>query len=108
MEILPFATAVVGRGKEVDAMGLEDRVMEMIATFSGADEEAITPEDLLRQEDGGWFDEEELLALIDELEGEFGITINERDLGGVQSVEELIDMVQNLVVEKLAADEDLV
>ncbi|NMB47200.1 MAG: acyl carrier protein [Firmicutes bacterium] len=87
---------------------LEDRVIEIISSFSGALEETITPGDNVRQEDGGWLEDDELSALVDELEGEFGITIDTYALADIEKVDELIDMVQELVMEKIAGDKDLI
>ncbi|NMB12551.1 MAG: acyl carrier protein [Firmicutes bacterium] len=87
---------------------LEDKVVEIISSFSGALEGAIAPDDSLRQEDGGWLEDDELAALVDELEGEFGITIDTHALADVGTIDELIDMLQDLVTEKIAADRDLV
>jgi acyl carrier protein len=87
---------------------LEDKVVEIISSFSGALEDAITPGDSLRQEDGGWLEDDELTALVDELEGEFGITIDTHAVADVGTIDELIDVLQDLVTEKIASDGDLI
>jgi acyl carrier protein len=87
---------------------LEDRIVEIISSFSGALENTITPRDILRQEAGGWLEDDELAALIDELEGEFGITIDTLALADIETLDDLIDLVQGLVTDKIAGDEDLI
>lgn len=87
---------------------LEDRIVEIISSFSGALENAITPRDNLRQEAGGWLEDDELAALIDELEGEFGISVDTLALSDVETVDELINLVQDLVTDKIIGDGDLV
>ncbi len=87
---------------------LEGRIVEIISSFSGALDAVITPDDNLRQEDGGWLEDEELIELVEEVEGEFGITIDTSALADIGTVDELVDLVQDLVTDRIAADDDLI
>ncbi|NLY52603.1 MAG: acyl carrier protein [Firmicutes bacterium] len=86
----------------------EDRIYEIISSFAGGLEHVIAPSDTLHQEDGGWLAEDELEALVDELEGEFGITIDVQALADIETIEQLVDVVQELIADKELTDEDFV
>ena len=47
-------------------------------------------------------------ALVDELEGEFGITIDVQALADIETIEQLVDVVQELIADKELTDEDFV
>ena len=86
----------------------EDRIYEIISSFAGGLEQVIGPGDTLRQEDGGWLAEDELAALVDELDGEFGITIDIHALADMETIGQFVDEVQQLIADKDIGDEDFI
>ena len=77
-------------------MAVEDRLISLLAAHTGLDENAIDLEDSLWIDEGGFLDVEAANTLLDEVEGEFGIDIDERDSGDVSTVGDLLRMVETL------------
>lgn len=82
-------------------MTVQDRLVEMLASFARVDVNAIHPQDMLRQEDGGLLDDDEILAFLDEVEGEFGVDISQINPEAMATVEELLDSLSDLVEERV-------
>ncbi len=92
-------------GATIDIQG---RLLEMLGAFARTESNAIQPEDMVRQQDGGLMDEDEMLAFLDEVEGEFGITLHQPEQEAIATVEDLMDYLSALIAERLIADEDMV
>jgi len=75
-------------------MTVEDRLMYLVANFIHGDENTLSPYDPLWTADGGALESDQTSEFLDELEGEFGIDVRERELGNVGSIQELLDLVQ--------------
>lgn len=88
-------------------MTVQDRLLEMLATFANVDVNSIRPDDMIRQEDGGLLDDDEVLAFLDEAEGEFGIEIAQPEQEAMTTVEELLDFLSALIEERMMAEQDL-
>lgn len=77
-------------------MAVEDRLLTLLAAHTGLDENAIDLADSLWISEGGFLDAQSANTLLDEVEGEFGIDIDERDSGDISTVGDLLRMVEAL------------
>ncbi len=79
------------------AIEVEDRLLSLLAEYTGLDENTISLDDPLWANEGGFVAADAADALLDELEGEFGIDIAERDSGDIATIGDLLRMVETLV-----------
>lgn len=80
----------------------------MLAEFAHVDQNTVLPEAPVHQGDGGLMDEDELLAFLDEVEGEFGVELHQPQQEAIATMEDLVDFLSALIEEKMAADADMV
>lgn len=87
-------------------MTIQDRLLELLASFAQVDANSIRLNDMIREEDGGLLDEDEMYAFLDEAEGQFDIEIGPLDLEEVTTVEDLLDYLAGLIEERMMAGPD--
>lgn len=78
-------------------MTVEDRLISLIANFAHGDENALGLYDPIWSGDGGPLEPEQAPEFLDELEGEFGIKVRDREVENISSLHDLLQLVQTHV-----------
>jgi acyl carrier protein len=80
-------------------MTVEDRLVFLLANFIHTDENAVVLEDPLWSDEGGPLETSQAPEFLDEIEGEFGIKLRDREFEDVGTVFDLLHLVQGRVID---------
>lgn len=78
-------------------MAVEDRFVALLANFIHGDENALSLEDPLWSNEGGPVEEIQASELLDEIEGEFGIKVRDREVEDLTTLSDLLNLIEKRV-----------